>query len=195
MPPRWASSSRAVIGHSFCGNAGQYFWTGASRFSLPRSQSCKMAVAVIGLEMDPSRNNVDGVTGAKSSRSAMPNPADQTGSPSRTAETAIPGTLFADMKLETAFSMASRLPGERLFGSAESDEAQVRNKEIRQTTCVQKRLALASLALVFTGSPPPRVYPKPWTPGTAPGRALVCSESVTPHSRECVDLLAGGSLP
>src|SRR2546430_5885293 len=57
------------------------------------------------------------------------------------------------MKLETAFSMASRFPGERLFGSAESDEAQVRNKEIRQTTCVQKRLALASLALVFTGSP------------------------------------------
>ncbi|OLE46726.1 MAG: hypothetical protein AUG46_08765 [Acidobacteria bacterium 13_1_20CM_3_58_11] len=66
------------------------------------------------------------------------------------------------MKLETAFSIASRFPGERLFGSAESDEAQVRNKEIKQTTCVQKRLALASLALVFTGSPPPRVYPKPW---------------------------------
>src|SRR5439155_27259161 len=58
--------------------------------------------------------------------------------------------------------------GERLFGPAETGEAQVRNKEIRQTTCVQKRLALASLALLFTGSPPPRVYPKPWTPGTAP---------------------------
>src|SRR6266480_2246482 len=109
----------------------------------------------------------------------MPNPADQTGSPSRTTATPIPGTPLADMKLETAFSMASRFPGERLFGSAESDEAQVRNKEIRQTTCVQKSLALASLALLFTGSPPPRVYPKPWTPGTAPGRALVCSESVT----------------
>src|SRR2546430_8351253 len=85
--------------------------------------------------------------------------------------------------------------GERLFGPAETGEAQVRNKEIRQTTCVQKRLALASLALLFTGSPPPRVYPKPWTPGTAPREGTRCSESVTPHPRECVDLLAGGPLP
>src|SRR2546429_9966093 len=102
--------------------------------------------------MDPSRKSVEEVAGAKSSRSAMPNPADQTGSPCRTTATPIPGTLFADMKLETAFSIASRFPGERLFGSAESDEAQVRNKGIKQTTCAQKGLALASHQLGFTWS-------------------------------------------
>src|SRR5713226_7374468 len=115
MPPRWASSSREVIGHSFCGNAGQYFWTGASRSNLPRSQSCKTAVAVIDLEMDPNRNSVDEVTGAKSSRSAVPNPADQASSPSRTTATPIPGTLFADMKLETALSIAARFSAEALL--------------------------------------------------------------------------------
>src|SRR6266850_4668163 len=151
MPPRWPSSSRAVIGHSFCGNAGQYFWTGASRSNLPRSQSCKMAVAVIGLEMDPSRNNVDEVTGAKSSRSAVPNPADHTGSPSRTTAAPIPGTLFADIKLETAFSIAERFSAERLFRCAEATEAQERRKASRQATCVRTRLALANRALVFTG--------------------------------------------
>src|SRR5216684_872103 len=102
MPPKWPSSWRVVIGDSFCGNAGQYFWTGASRSNLLCSQSCRMAMAVTGLEMDPRRKSVDEVTGAESSKSAMPNPADHTGSPSSTTAAAIPGTLLADMKLETA---------------------------------------------------------------------------------------------
>src|SRR6266852_228813 len=180
MPPRWASSSREVIGHSFCGNAGQYFWTGASRSNLPRSQSCKTAVAVIDLEMDPNRNSVDEVTGAKSSRSAVPNPADQASSPSRTTATPIPGTLFADMKLETALSIAARFSTERLFCCAEAAEAQEKNKASRQTTRVRKRFVLAGCAQVFTDSPPARVYPKAGTPGTAPRKATACTESVTP---------------
>src|SRR5437763_15593999 len=124
MHLRWSRSSREVIGHSFCGNAGQYFGAGASRSSLPRSQSCKTATALIGLEMDPSRNSVEEVAGAEFSRSAMPNPADQAGSPSRTTATPIPGTLFADMKLETPFSISARFPVERLFCGADRPGAQ-----------------------------------------------------------------------
>jgi len=61
-----------------------------------------MAVALTGLEMDPRRKSVEEVTtAAESSKSAMPNPADHTGSPSSTTAAPIPGTLFADMKLET----------------------------------------------------------------------------------------------
>src|SRR5258708_26963976 len=81
-----------------------------------------MAVAVIGLEMDPSRKSVEDVAGAESSRSAIPNPADHTGSPSNTTAAPIPGTLFADMKLETAFSnfmSANSVPG---IGAARSEE-------------------------------------------------------------------------
>src|SRR5260370_27624935 len=127
MPPRWPSSWREVIGDSFRGNAGQYFWTGASRSNLPRSQSCRIAVAVMGLEIDPSRKSVDDVAGAESSRSAMPNPADHTGSPSSTTAAPIPGTLFADMKLETAFSISRRFSWERVFCWAETVTATARN--------------------------------------------------------------------
>src|SRR6267154_6454556 len=112
MPERWARRWREVMGESFWGKAGQYFWTGASRSSLPRSQSWRMAVAVMGLEMEPRRKRVEEVTGAKSSRSAMPKPADQAGWPSRTTATLTPGTLFSDIKLETALSIAARCSAE-----------------------------------------------------------------------------------
>src|SRR5439155_16805285 len=95
------------MGHSFCGNSGQYFCTGASRSSLPRSQSCKTAVAEMGLEMEPKRKSVEEVAGEEFSRSAMPKPCDQRGSPSRTTAAESPGMLFADIKLATAFSMRS----------------------------------------------------------------------------------------
>src|SRR5260370_37346854 len=98
MPPKWPSSWREVIGDSFWGNAGQYFWTGASRSNLPRSQSCRTATEVRDLEMEPRRKSVEEVAGAKFSRSAMPKPEDHTGSPSSTTAAQIPGTLFADSK-------------------------------------------------------------------------------------------------
>jgi hypothetical protein len=87
-----------------------------------------MAVAVIGLEMEPSRKSVAEVAGTKFSRSAMPNPADQAGSPSRTTATPIPGTLFADMKLETTFSTAERFSAEMPFCCAEAAETQATSK-------------------------------------------------------------------
>src|SRR5713226_3701226 len=195
MPPRWASSSREVIGHSFCGNAGQYFWTGASRSNLPRSQSCRMAVAVIRLEMDPSRKSVEEVTGAGFSKSAMPNPADQASSPSRTTATPIPGTLFADMKLETAFSICARFSAERLFCCAEAAETAPIDKTSRQSTHDRKRLPLASRVVVFTDAPRARVYRKLGTAGTVPRKAPACTESVTPWPPECVDLMVSRSLP
>src|SRR5260370_40065948 len=108
MAPRWPRSWREVIGDSFRGNAGQYFGTGAWRSNLPRSQSCRIAVAVMGLEIDPSRKGGDDVAGAESSRSAMPNPADHTRSPSSTTPAPIPGTLFADLTLEPAFAISRR---------------------------------------------------------------------------------------
>jgi hypothetical protein len=74
-----------------------------------------MAVAVMGLEIEPSRKSVEDVAGTKFSRSAIPKPADQTSSPSWTTETEIPGTLFAAMKLEAAFSICVRLSAERLL--------------------------------------------------------------------------------
>src|ERR1700730_2049894 len=151
MPPRWPSNSRAVMGHSFCGNEGQYFWTGASRSNLPRSQSCRMAVAVIGLEIDPSRKSVEDLTGAESSRSAIPNPADHTGSPSNTTAAPIPGALFLDMKVDTAIWICVRFSAERLFCCAEAPVTLPSSKKIsRQRTCDRKRLLLACRALVIT---------------------------------------------
>jgi hypothetical protein len=62
------------------------------------------AVAVMGLEMDANLNKVCGVTGTPFSRSAIPNPSDQTSSPFSTTAAETPGTLFAAMNFEIAFS-------------------------------------------------------------------------------------------
>src|SRR5438045_6246148 len=57
---------------------------------------------------DLKRKSVEEVAGEEFSRSAMPKPCDQRGSPSRTTAAESPGMLFADIKLATAFSMAAR---------------------------------------------------------------------------------------
>src|SRR6266478_963404 len=193
MPPKCPSSSREVIGDSFRGNARQYFWTGASRSSLPRSQSCKMAVAVIGLEMEPRRKSVDEVAGEKFSRSAMPNPADQAGSPSRTTATPIPGTLFADMKLETAFSISARFSGGRPFCCAERPAVAAR-KIIRERKAGMRSVFM-SRATVFTESPRKGSLPQrvsAWN-GSEGLRSVV--RASTPCPAESVDPGVGGSLP
>src|SRR5216683_2749075 len=194
MPPRWPSNSRDVIGHSFSGKAGQYFWTGASRSSLPRSQSCKTAVAVMGLEMDPSRKSVEEVTGAKSSRSAMPKPVLQTGSPSNTTATPIPGTLFSDMKLETAFSICARFSLDRICCSAETAGQHASNKPSRQKRGKRKQFILAAIRGEFTRPPPAREStPKRGMPGTALREAPRVLRASPPP--ENVDLAVSLSLP
>src|SRR5580700_7579782 len=110
------------MGHSFLGKAGQYFCTSTSRSSLPRSESSRIAVAVMGLETEPRRNRVEDVAGTKFSRSAAPKPWDQSSAPSWTTATEIPGTLFVAMKRDAAFSTAARLSAERLLLWAPSDE-------------------------------------------------------------------------
>src|SRR3954465_13182499 len=54
---------RVVMGADFSGKAGQYFCTGASRSSLPRSTNSIAAVAVKDLEMEARRNRVCSLTG------------------------------------------------------------------------------------------------------------------------------------
>src|SRR5258708_12397405 len=71
-----------------------------------------MATAVMDLEIELRRYSVEEVAGEKSSRSAMPKPADQTGWPLWTTATETPGTLLAVMKAETAFSIWARFSGE-----------------------------------------------------------------------------------
>src|SRR5271154_3916255 len=115
MPPRWFSSSRVVMGHSFFGKTGQYSCTGASRSSLSPSESCRMAVAVMGLETEARRKSVAEVAGTKFSRSAMPKPADQAGWPLRTTATETPGTLVAAMKSETDWEICDCFSLERVW--------------------------------------------------------------------------------
>src|SRR4030095_11295073 len=102
------------MGHSFCGNAGQYFWMGASRSSLPCSHRCIAAVAVIGLETEARRESVSGVTGTVFSRSAITHTADQARFPSNTTATDTPGAAVVDMNFETADSIRVRRSGARL---------------------------------------------------------------------------------
>src|SRR5450631_722947 len=105
-------ASRVVIGHGFCGKAGQYFWTGASRSSCPRSQSCMAAVAVSDLEMDARRKSVCSVAGALFSTSAKPKPLAHSYSPFSTTATESPGTWVVAMNLVTAASIWVRFWGE-----------------------------------------------------------------------------------
>src|SRR5437868_1618186 len=93
------------MGNGFCGNAGQYFCTGESKSSLPRSQSAMAAVAVIGFEIEPRRYSVCDVAGTEFSRSAMPKPADHTNSPFCTTAAEMPGTLLEAMNAEMALSI------------------------------------------------------------------------------------------
>lgn len=83
----------------------------------------------MGFEIEPKRKSVDEVAGEEFSKSAIPKPSDQVGVPSNTTATESPGTLFADMKLATAFSIASRFSFEIVFCCAASCEAE---KKIRK---------------------------------------------------------------
>src|SRR4029077_6597485 len=112
-----------------------------------------MATAVIGLEIDPSRKRVEEVAGEEFSRSAMPNPADQTGSPSRTTAAPIPGTLLAEMKLETAFSIAARFSGARSFCCAEAPDAATSETSSKPKIGNGRQFLLLRYAARFTVSP------------------------------------------
>src|SRR5258705_52369 len=103
---------------------------------------------------------VEDVAGAEASRSDMPNPADHTGSPSRTTAAPMPGTLVADMKLETAFSIAARFSGERLFCWAATPAAVTRARTSKHRTGTRSDFRFLSRAPFFTGLPRRRVYPK-----------------------------------
>src|ERR1700676_4398057 len=118
MPLRCPIAWRVVIGHGFCGNAGQYFCTGASRSSCPRSHSCMAAVAVSDLEMDARRKSVWSLAGALVSRSAKPKPLPHSYSPFSTTATETPGTWVEAMNLDTAASIRVRFSGESLFSCA-----------------------------------------------------------------------------
>ena len=75
----------------------------------PCSQSVIAAVAVIGFEIEPRRYSVCDVAGTEFSRSAIPKPPDHTNSPSCSAATDMPGTLFAAMNVATALSILAWL--------------------------------------------------------------------------------------
>src|SRR5580704_522083 len=112
-----------------------------------------MATAVIGLEIEPSRKSVKEVAGEEFSRSAMPNPADHTGSPSSTTAAPMPGTLLADMKLETAFSISARFSGGRPFCFAETPDAAARQMSSKPRNGNGRQFLLLRHAARFTGSP------------------------------------------
>src|ERR1700722_4268139 len=129
MPARCPITWRVVIGHGFCGKAGQYFCTGASRSSLPRSHSSIAAVAVSDLEIEASRKSVCSLAGALFSAPAGPKPLRHSYSPFSTTATETPGTWVEAMNLETAFSIRVRFSGESLFSCA--CEAQRENAQKR----------------------------------------------------------------
>src|ERR1035437_643238 len=112
MPARCPITWRVVIGDCFCGKAGQYFCTGASRSSCPRSPSCIAAVAVSDLEMDARRKSVCSLAGALFSTSAKPKPLAHSYSPFSTTPIETPGTWVEAMNLETAASIWVRFSGE-----------------------------------------------------------------------------------
>src|ERR1700730_5882907 len=105
MPARCPITCRVLIGHGFCGNDGQYFCTGTSRSSFPRSQSCITAVAVSDLEMDASRNRGCPLAGALFSILASPKPLPHSYSPFSTTATDTPGTCVELRNAETADSI------------------------------------------------------------------------------------------
>src|ERR1700722_4695223 len=112
MPARGPSASRVVIGESFLGKAGQYFWTGASRSSWPRSHNCIAPVAVSGFEIDARRNRVCSLAGTLFSTSAKPKPEAHSYWPFSTTATETPGTCVELMNFATAASIWVRLSAE-----------------------------------------------------------------------------------
>ena len=90
-----------------------------------------------------------------------------------------PGTLFPDMKLETAFSMAARFSAVGPFCCAQATDRQERQESNMYRKGRRKRFIDAGFICKFTKSPRAGVYPKTGMPETVlEGRS--CSESVTP---------------
>src|SRR6266446_6358048 len=83
----------------------------------------------------------------------MPNPADHTGSPSRTTAAPMPGTLLADMKLETAFSICTRFSGERVFCWAAAPATVIRVRTSKYKTGTRNECAFVNRARCFKGAP------------------------------------------
>jgi len=88
--------------------------------------------SVMGLEIERSRNGVEDVAGTKFS--AIPKCWGQTSSPSRTTAREIPGTLFAAMKLNAAFSACARFSAERLLLCARNGEEPEKKTKIKSAT-------------------------------------------------------------
>src|SRR5262249_14334855 len=145
---------------SFCGKAGQYLCTGASGSSLPRSASCMAATAVIGFETEARRNSVADVAGTLFSRSASPNPEDQTGSPSSTTATPTPGALLDVMKSEAALLIAALFSSESVFccAPAIAGTARSRKQKNPRALLLQKKACTAAVIASFIGKPRRGVY-------------------------------------
>src|SRR5438045_539634 len=107
---------------------------------------------------DLKRKSVEEVAGEEFSRSAMPKPCDQRGSPSRTTAAESPGMLFADIKLATAFSMAARFSRGRLFCCAERGEMQRRTEREKRIARFHRMLFPANGLRVCMKSPRIGVY-------------------------------------
>jgi hypothetical protein len=133
---------------------------GSVKIELAAFDSCRMATAVMGFEIEPRRYSVEEVAGVKSLRSDMPKPADQMGWPFCTTATETPGTLLAVMKAEAAFSIWARFSLLSPFSWARrpalAANAQARarsgSEEIFRT-CLKTERLFAGLA-----APPARVY-------------------------------------
>src|ERR1051326_2250840 len=109
-----------VTGHGFLGNDGTYSWMELSSCILPRSTSCITAVAVIGLEMDPRRISVSGVTGTMFSRSAMPYPAAQLRPFAALMATETPGIVLRDISVLMVCSISRIFSVASVVGCAKS---------------------------------------------------------------------------
>ena len=94
-------------------------------------------MAVIDLEMEPSRYSVCAVAGTALSRSALPKPADHSSAPFSTTATETPGVLLAAMKRAMAASSWARFCG-LICGLIWPDwadaEAETRMKSSRHAT-------------------------------------------------------------
>src|SRR5713226_2348840 len=146
-------------GRVFLGEGGAIFLHGSVKIELAAFDSCRMATAVMGFEIEPRRYSVEEVAGVKSSRSDMPKPADQMGRPFCTTAAETPGTLLAVMKAEAVFSiwarfsLLSRFSWARRPALAANAQARARSRsEEIVRTCLKVEL-FAGMA-----APPARVY-------------------------------------
>src|SRR5580704_697741 len=143
MPARCPITCRVVIDARVWGKDGQYFWTGASRSSCPRSHSCMAAVAVSDLEIEARRKSVCSLAGELFSASARPKPEAHSYSPFSTTAMESPGTWVEAMNLPTAPSIWVRFWGESWACCAGEEDAQ-RTKGRRRGRKKRRRVGIES---------------------------------------------------